>query len=175
MTGIDFTPPNQRIIEYTVGEPDRFFGPYSFELQPACGYELQLTFNYDESLFIHNESIQRFRLPSQTDNTNIGEYPVEITASVTWETDAANPSQTALLEETAKFLVRINPCPVSVITTSVTIDPITYTLGDPGFEIDPEIIFETDSVCALEFDRFELVNAPSNLSLAALGDKLFLD
>ena len=134
-----------------------------------------MTFSYDEQLFIHNESIQRFRLPSQVDNANIGEYPVEITASVTWETDGANPSLTATLSETAKFLVRINPCPVSVITTPVTIDPIIYTLGDPGFEIDPEIIFETDSVCDLKFDRFELVNAPSNLKLANLGEKLFLD
>ena len=59
---------------------------------------------------------------------------------------AANPQSVSVTETVILYELVVTPCKISQVTATVTIDPIDYYLGDPGFTFG-DILFDNDSLC----------------------------
>ena len=63
----------------------------------------------------------------------------------------------------ATYELKVYPCVISEVTTSVTIDTQNYSIRESGFNFG-EIFFETDNVACDYTFSYEMTGAPANLA-----------
>ena len=72
-----------------------------------------------------------------TDNSLADTYVITVTHTVSYKTDANNPTQTDTMELTEKItiIVEIGCDVVDLFTDTVFVDPVEYTIGEAGFNL----------------------------------------
>ena len=109
----------------------------------------------------HNPDNNSFKIESTLNSNLVGSYSFRITYVVEGRTDIDDPTITKRTTSNVNYVVRVDPCAISEVTTPVLVGSQTYNIGDAGYTFG-EILFESDSACEVEFN-YELTGAPGNL------------
>lgn len=74
-------------IEITVNDPEYISGPYQFDQQPACGYQVDLVVLDMPSFMTHDPAFSEFKVQT-SDANDVGIYTVRVRYTIQVPTDA---------------------------------------------------------------------------------------
>ena len=130
-------------LEYTykIGDASLITAPYGTATQvDACDYLETTDITYSPALpgyIAHNAAARSFTVNKITDNNLKNTYVITVTHQVTYQTSAADPSQTDTMEAVEEITIIVKPaCEVTdLFTNTVFDDPVVYNLGESGFDL----------------------------------------
>ena len=163
---VNVSPSEIEYVEYTIGDPEKYFGPYLFTQVPSCGYDtFVIEFEGLPDFIVNVESgagIGDFMINQIFDGEEAS-YTIKVNYILERFVSPINLWQTLTTTHTATFIVNVSPaCTITEITGPTQIDDVTYTLGQDGFKID--VKFETDSPCDDYPVTYSMKGGPSNLA-----------